>query len=365
MKEELIRQIKEMEAKRKAAFEAMIKEATDDTVKAYENLIKVEQLLRTQLADLEANEKGNPEGRKEEAAKPQLTEAQVFIKKIVEAVAVGSAYTALVPTSIAQAIEKKRFELSGLRKYCTVHPANGDYQIAVEGNGVTVAYVGEGAAISESTPTLTVAKLGSYKLAALVKISQEMLSDVAVDVQQYLVDMIAKGFALKEDAEILNGTGSENSHISGVIPTITAVDARVKTSAAAAAITWAEVKEMLQLLGAYRAHAILVMAQSTVDVIHEFKDGTKYIFDQNKPLTDIWGLPIVVSPDMEAIAASKSVIVAGDFSYYHIADRKNLTLQVLNELYAATDQVGIKAIERIDGKLTMPEAFAVLKTAVA
>jgi len=42
-------------------------------------------------------------------------------------------------------------------------------------------------------------------------------------------------------------------------------------------------------------------------------------------------------------------IAFGDFSYYWIADRQGRSFQRLNELFAATGQVGFKATQRVDG----------------
>jgi HK97 family phage major capsid protein len=55
------------------------------------------------------------------------------------------------------------------------------------------------------------------------------------------------------------------------------------------------------------------------------------------------------------------VIAFGDFSYYWIADRQGRTFERLQELFAATDQVGFKAIQRVDGNLILPEAVQVLQ----
>ena len=51
---------------------------------------------------------------------------------------------------------------------------------------------------------------------------------------------------------------------------------------------------------------------------------------------------------------------AGDFSYYWIADRQGRSFKRLNELYAATGQVGFLASQRVDGKLILAEAVKVL-----
>ena len=50
-------------------------------------------------------------------------------------------------------------------------------------------------------------------------------------------------------------------------------------------------------------------------------------------------------------------------SYYWVADRASRTFRRLNELYAATDQVGFMTTQRVDGKLILTEAVKYLKMA--
>ena len=63
---------------------------------------------------------------------------------------------------------------------------------------------------------------------------------------------------------------------------------------------------------------------------------------------------------MPAIAASNKVILFGDLGYYWVADREGRSFKRLNELYAATGQVGFLASQRVDGKLVLTEAVKVL-----
>ena len=72
------------------------------------------------------------------------------------------------------------------------------------------------------------------------------------------------------------------------------------------------------------------------------------------------GKPVRTSAFMPAIAADAKTIAFGDFSYYWIADRQGRSFKRLNELYAATGQVGFLASQRVDGKLILPEAIKVL-----
>ena len=67
-----------------------------------------------------------------------------------------------------------------------------------------------------------------------------------------------------------------------------------------------------------------------------------------------------VSTFMPAIAAGAKSILFGDLGYYWVADRQGRSFKRLNELFAATGQVGFLSSERVDGKLILPEAVKVL-----
>ena len=51
---------------------------------------------------------------------------------------------------------------------------------------------------------------------------------------------------------------------------------------------------------------------------------------------------VYMSNYMPLLEAGKKVILYGDYRYYWLADRAGRTLQRLNELYAMTDQVGVR-----------------------
>lgn len=339
--------------------------------KKKEGMASTEQAMDEQKRNLDDEQKKNAAGASgivdgEKKPAQTMSESKKFVNRIIEAVTVGTSFAGTVPTEIASEIVKKRNTLAQIRGIATVHQASGDYKIAVESTGVTVAYTGEGAAIGDSTPDVSVLTLSAYKIAALVKASRESLTDPAVDVQQYLVDSIGKAMAEFEENEFLNGTGSSNNHITGILTTLalTANKAQVITAASATALTWDDVSQIDAVLSAYAPNATLVMNPATANAIRLLKDGGgHFIFPQNEPLSMVLGHRVLESKFMPKIATGASVIVAGDFSYYHIADRQGLDVQVLNELYAANDQVGIKAVERLDGNCALPEAFCVVKMA--
>ena len=349
------------------AFSKMLETASDEDVRKYEMLVKQSKELEEQIKEAEAleeKEKLEKEGEIPEGTntppKKKLSEREEFGKKLVEAVALGTKFTGLLPRDVADNIQRKKEALARVRGYCTVHQATGDYTVYIEGDAATVAYVGENAAIGETNPSVNPLALAAFKLGALVKVSREFIEDLGVDVMAYLEDVLAKAFAKKEDSEILFGAGTSSSKTAMRGVATGALSANTITAASSTTVTWDEVKKTIQALKAYRTNATLFCGQAFLDICHSFKDGDTYMFPQGQPITQIYGVRVVVSDTFPALASGAVAAVVGDFSYYHILDRQSLEITTLYELYAANDQVGIRAIERIDGDFVQ-EAFAVLK----
>ena len=107
-----------------------------------------------------------------------------------------------------------------------------------------------------------------------------------------------------------------------------------------------------------------VLNDSTIKAIRKLKDNNgQYLWQPSLVAgtqDTILGRPIKTSAYMPAIAAGAKTIAFGDFSYYWIADRQGRSFKRLNELFAATGQVGFLASQRVDGKMILAEAVKVL-----
>ena len=347
---------------------------SEEDRKAWEGLMDTKKKIQKELDDEKAkvaeeekkkkeqqalDEKGKakvPEGLRDVGRKIS-EESEKFLKDLREAVQLGTRFVGSLPTEMATAIQTKMEQLAGIYSRCTIHKASGDYVVVVESEVVTVSYTTESAAISETSPNLQPIKLSALKFSGLARISSEMLADLAVDVMNWITNEFAKAFARQMEHEILLGPGTDGdkTKIRGIITNAT----KTVTAASATVITWEEVKKAVQSIGAYRTGATIVVSQQIHDQIHSFKDGSSYMFDQTRNVERIMGCPVLISDQMPAIAGGKAALVVGNFAYYHIADRQDVTIRVLEERYAEYDQVGIKATKRVDGDF-VKEAFAVL-----
>ena len=241
--------------------------------------------------------------------------------------------------------------------------SSGDKKIPVVASKGTASWVDEEGAIPDSDDVFGQVVIGAYKLATMIKVSEELLSDSVFDIEGYVSEQFGKRIGDKEEDAFLTGNGV--SKPIGILHTTGGAEVGV-TTAGASAITGDELIDLVYSLRApYRKSAVFVLNDTTVKLLRKLKDGDgQYLWrpgiTENAPDT-ILGHRIVTSEFMPGVSAGNKSIAFGDFSYYWIADRQGRTFKRLNELYATTGQIGFLASQRLDGKLILPEAIKVLQ----
>ena len=266
----------------------------------------------------------------------------------------------LVPDEYESTLIEKLHDENIIRQYATViKSSNGDKKIPVVAGYGEATWTDEEAAYTESDDSFGVITLGAHKLTSIIKVSEELLNDSAFDLEQYISKEFVRRMAAAEENAFINGTGTGRP--TGILQTAESG----KTTAAAAAITADEVIDLYHSLRSpYRKNAVFIANDSTVKSVRQLKDSNgMYLWQpglkEGQPDTLI-GNRIISSAYMPEIGAGKKPILFGDISYYWIADRQGRTFQRLNELYAATGQVGFRTFQRVDGKLTLAETVKTL-----
>ena len=239
----------------------------------------------------------------------------------------------------------------------------GDRKIPVVATKGTASWVDEEGAIPDSDDSFGQVTLGAYKLATMIKVSEELMSDSVFNLENYIAQSFGGriGNAEEEAFIIGNGTGKPT----GILAATGGAQVGV-TTAGATAITLDEVLDLYYSLKApYRKKAVFLMNDATVKAIRKLKDSNgQYLWQpsikESTPDT-ILNRPLHTSSYVPIVAAAAKTVAFGDFSYYWIADRQGRVFKRLNELFAATGQVGFVASQRVDGKLILPEAVKVLQ----
>ncbi|MDL2205784.1 phage major capsid protein [Eubacteriales bacterium OttesenSCG-928-N13] len=241
--------------------------------------------------------------------------------------------------------------------------SSGDRKIPVVVSKGSAAWIDEEAAYPESDDVFGQTSIGAYKLATMIKVSDELLHDSVFDVASYIAKEFARRIGAAEEEAFFTGNGTGKPL--GILAATGGAQTGV-TTASATAIAMDEVMDLFYSLRApYRRNSVFIMNDSTVKALRKLKNGNgDYIWQPSvvagTPDT-LLNRPVYTSTFMPTIAASAKTILFGDLGYYWVADREGRKFQRLNELYAPTGQVGFLSSERVDGKLILPEAVKTLE----
>ena len=243
-----------------------------------------------------------------------------------------------------------------------ISTSSGDRKIPVVASKGTASWIDEEAAYPESDDSFGQVSIGAYKLATMIKVSEELLNDSAFDLPSYIAREFARRIGAAEEEAFFTGNGTGKP--TGVLNATGGAETGV-TATSATAITMDEVMDLYYSLRApYRRNAVFLMNDSTIKAIRKLKNGNgDYLWQPSltagQPDT-LLNRPVYTSSYMPAIAAGNKTILFGDLGYYWVADRQGRSFKRLNELYAATGQVGFLASQRVDGKLVLADAVKVL-----
>lgn len=239
---------------------------------------------------------------------------------------------------------------------------SGSVFVPTVGTRATAALTAENAAFTESEDAFSQVQFDSYKLGVIMKISDELLHDSMFDLSAFMAKSSGQAIGIKANNYFVVGTGS------GQPNGITVAASVGKTAAAVAAVTTDELIDLYHsVLSPYRPRSVFIMRDSTLAAIRKLKDTTnQYLWQpglQAGQPDRLLGKPVYTDPDMPALATGVKSIVFGDISAYWIREVGGPLVKRLEELYAASGQVGFRVDRRLDGDLVDTAAVKTLAQA--
>ena len=269
----------------------------------------------------------------------------------------------LVPDEFEHTLIESLEEENIFRKLAhVITTSTGDRKIPVVASKGSASWVDEEGTINDSDDAFTQVSIGAYKLGTLIKVSNELLNDSVFNLEAYISKEFGRRIGTKEEDAFFNGNGVGKPV--GIFNATGGAQTGI-TTASATEIKADEIIDLFYSLKAsYRKNAVWIVNDATIKAIRKLKDANgNYLWQpaltSGTPDT-LLGRPVYTSSYVPTIAAGAKTIAFGDFSYYWIADRQGRNFKKLSELYAATDQTGFVATQRVDGKLILPEAIKVL-----
>lgn len=277
----------------------------------------------------------------------------------------GGSYGAAVPTELATAILEKKAKFAIVRSRAFSFSLSGTFDLPVEGTGVTGYWVGESDVadanlVTESLPTLGKKTLNDHYLAALVKVSWKLMDTSSINIVNFVSNLAGRKLAEVEESAFIAGDGTGKPK--GIrTETITSI------AQAGAALAYSDLVSLYFALAApYRQNAVFITSSNGAMKVVGLEDTqNRPIFAPGQPLDELFRKPMLESVNIPAnlgAGTNATEIYFGDLSYYWIKDGQ--------ELQMATDEVierlqtKILVYQAVDGKLTLPEAFAKLTAVI-
>lgn len=270
----------------------------------------------------------------------------------------------LVPDEMASAIISLREEYGVARAFCRVWPMSSDtLWIPRRAGGVTAYFTGENNEITESDQDWDGVQLVARKLAALTRVSSELLEDAVIDMASHLADEFAYSFAEKEDDCLFNGDGTSTyGGITGLANKLNATSLAGVIEATTGTDTFAEVdvEDLANVMAALPLYAhrraAWYCSQAAYSLVFQRimqnAGGATMMETGALQLGRYSGYPIRISqklPTTSGTINGSVMVYFGDLSMAAaMGDRRGFRAQVLEERYAEYDQLGIRGTERFD-----------------
>lgn len=294
-----------------------------------------------------------------------------------------------LPTIYVPQIVELVYKFGQFRQYATVFPLGAGMvnlpQLKPGEDAFTflgVGTAGMSQALGEKKVAAQNVTFTANKCGGIIRIPSEIEEDTFIPFGQFIARYISRRFANLEDMTGFLGDGSATyANIKGVGPYIAGVAQTPQLLQLAAGKT----KPTDATINDFRAMRTLVNAAvlqtgNAAYYLHPSMEALLVTFNTlNNPLiyqrqngaspATLDGFPIHWVGVMQAYstkaAASAYLAFFGDLSYWYLGERGTPRVETSREVYFATDEIGMRAIERIDVEALAPDAMSALETADA
>jgi len=260
-----------------------------------------------------------------------------------------------VDQTMGSRIIESMANFGGMRSVASILTTSKGEQINYPTNDDTAqagAWLAENAAASQADLVFGTIALNAWTLSSkYIPVSSQLLQDSSFDIEQYVVDQLAK--RLGRGSNLAYTTGNGSSKPTGITTTSL-------VGKAAAAITATTFSEMLDLKYSvdrdYRTNGSWMFNDNTALAMKKIAlaSANQSLWQEGiiggTPAT-IDGNPFTINNDMPDMAAGTHPILYGDFKQYMIRDAAGINIRRSNEVNFLKNQTTFLGELRTEGKL--------------
>ncbi len=272
---------------------------------------KAEEEIRNSSVEENIENKGENKMNKQEQ---EIRSIEKFIKtgvvdEEIRATQTSALNTAIQPTYIDNELVRRLEEVAPVFAKARMYQSTaGELKIPreAESNLYECGFVGEDAEVPEKAFSFDTISLKSVRVGAYVKVTQQLLNDVELDIVSYVVDMLARRLGATLDHHAITGAGTKTSHadLQGLVNLTNAEDGVNEVSGTA-------LNADVLLDSIHALHPSLLngaefyMNRKTYNAVSKLKDGDgQYILKLEKsvaveePHYTVFGFRVNVTDDM-------------------------------------------------------------------
>lgn len=275
----------------------------------------------------------------------------------------------LLTPNIQKMVYDKIDDLCIMRKICSVQTISSSSLEVIDSSGMTPSWIGETGAVNDTDTSIFSKKtINTHDLIAQPKVSQKLLDDAAIDLEEWLANRLSIDFAGAEENAFINGTGDSANQPKGILSYVGESEGIEAVTSTNSTLSFDEndILDLYYSLGdKYVNNASFLLPRTAMKQIRMLKDATSGQYLWNPALltgtTDtLLGCPIYQSSYMPAVGKGTKSIIFGNFSYYQIVDR--IGIRILRDPFTSKPYIRFYTTKRVGGDVINMDAFKGLIT---
>lgn len=274
----------------------------------------------------------------------------------------------LLTPNVQKIILDKIEEICVMRKICSIQEISSSSFDVIDGSNMTPSWISETGTINDTDSSVFTKKtISTHDLVAQPKVSQKLLDDAAIDLEQWLADRLANDFAVAEEDAFINGLGDASNQPTGILKYADATTGGIETLVSEDTTQKFNENDIMDLYYAlgdkYVNNASFLMPRTAMKQVRMLKDKTSGQYLWNPALLagqvdTLLGCPIYQSSHVPALDDDSKSIIFGDFAYYQIVDR--VGIRILRDPFTSKPYVRFYTTKRVGGDVIDVNAFKVL-----
>ena len=383
-----IKELKEQRNELKEKMVSLLSSVTETRSLNSEDSEEVRKLekqiddLTSQIEKLEKENRSNTVEKKiEKGEDNKMTREELEIRMIekfiktgeisdeIRATQTSAANVAIQPTYIDNELVRRLEEVAPVFSKARQYQSRaGELKIPreAEANLYQCGFVGEDAEVPEKAFSFDTISLKSVRVGAYVKVTQQLLNDVELDIVSYVVDMLARRLGATLDHHAIVGTGTATSHddLQGLATLTNATD-KVNEVSATALTSDVLLDAIHALHPSLLNGAEFYMNRKTYNAISKIKDSDgQYILKLEKsvaveqPHYTVFGFRVNVTDD---VPDNKVLFVNVGQACATMVKKGSQMVRISNDTQNALKGTHTFVIDAyVDFRLRDPQAVAVI-----